>query len=130
MTMNPLQQLIADSLAAQGLSQRQAVARSGGLLTTATMSRIASGITVNLTARTIQGLAVALDLKPSTVRAAAEATAMPQAVVSTLKACAGLPPDQLADIEAYAQAKLKAHIAAEKARIAAERPFRRGGSSR
>lgn len=125
--MNPLQQLISDTLDFEGLSQRQAVARSHNLITTATMSRIASGITVNLTERTINGLALALNLSPQVVREAAERTAKPQQLVEFTAACARLPARDLAEVVAFMERKLAEHDAAERARIKRAHPFSRRG---
>lgn len=124
--MNPLQRLITERLEAEGLSQRQACARTSGALTTATMSRVASGVTVRLTAKTINALATALDVRPSVVRAAAEATAKPAQLFAYTQECAQLPAEKQAEIIAFMAGLLKSHQAQKKVALAKARPFSRG----
>jgi len=74
--MNPLQKLVADRLAELDLSYRRAAARSGGLVSHATLNQLVLGreTVTGKSHKTLQGIALAIDLPLSVVAEAAGQT--------------------------------------------------------
>jgi hypothetical protein len=69
---NPLQQLVKDRMAELDLSFREAARRSGGKVSSSTLNNIAIGRQgKHLDDSTLQGIALALDVSQSKVRAVA-----------------------------------------------------------
>lgn len=70
--MTPLQTLIVNRMAELGLSYRSAAARSGGLVSHATINNIVKGTHAgSFNDETLRGLALAVDVAQSRVREAA-----------------------------------------------------------
>ena len=117
--MNPLQSLISTRLGELGLSQRAASQRASALLNPNTIGRILRGETLRVTDQTIAGLALALDVPQSVVRAAADDTARPEVFVEMVENFAKLSPELQARVMAVMQDAMAEHEEAERRRKAA-----------
>lgn len=95
---NPLQALVVRRLVELNLSQRDAVRRSGDLFSQATIARIVDGQVGDVAERTLQGLALALDVPLSQVVEAFEQSRAGKSVGLPARALQ-LPPDKWRELE-------------------------------
>lgn len=123
--MSELQKLIQERLDELQISLRAAAARSNGLTTATTLSRLALGKhTGRITADTISGIALALDLSQSAVRKAAEADTAPARWLELSETAARtLPPERLAAIMEVAERELAAFHEDRRQEVREARPF-------
>lgn len=99
----PLQELVSTGIAKLGLTNRGAAARSQGLVSHQTIQRLAGTDrwAGRVTARTIAGLALALDLTESEVRAAAARSRAEEAFADHNRIFHSLDEVRRADLVAY-----------------------------
>lgn len=94
--MRALQELVQARLKTLGISNREAAARSGGLIAHETLRRIAIGETTGrLLPKTVAGLVAALEVSEAEILAAADATARPKRLLELSEDLAALPPEKL-----------------------------------
>ena len=120
----PLQRAVRARLDELDISSRQAAARSQGLLTHATLSRIANAYMYapRLTARTISGLALALDVPESRIKKWAAESAPPD-TDKLAREYAGLPAASRAQVMALVTKLAAEEEKKRKEKVRAERPF-------
>lgn len=108
--MRALQELVQRRLRELGESTRVAAARSRGLTTAATLSRLSVGkSTGKLRERTVTGLALALKVTEAEIWAAADADARPLRLMELSEDLADLPPAKLDEIISLLEGILEAH---------------------
>lgn len=125
--MSELRDLINDRLGLLQISLRQAAARSQGKTTATTLSRLALGKhTGKITADTIAGIALALDLPMSAVRAAAEKDTTPASWLEmSEKTSRELrdAPERLRRIMEVAEREMLEHRLEQRAKVKEARPL-------
>lgn len=122
--MDALQRLVKDRLAELGDSMRTAADRSHGLVSHSTLSRIVSGrASGRLTAETIAGVALALQIPERDVLAAAEEATRPARWVELSAEFSRLDEQQQTQVMSLMERLLEEREALEKKKIKRARPL-------